>query len=234
MKKILLTLLLIFFTLPHGVRAQEVILSVPFSPQAPDAHWVEPWENACEETSIVMIHAYYTGQTLNKNTAKVNILSVLRNKNKNEGKSKDESPEKVVNMMNRTGQWSAHVEKSFDVEKIKKEINEKRPVLVPFDATKVNNPNFQSNIVYHMVVVIGYDDEKQIFLVHDPGTSRGEKFQYGYTELKEANTSFLIRDTGEVLGNQVIFTSPEKIIFGNQNKKGFFQIFWEKIHSWFS
>ena len=60
MKKLFLysfifVLTLVFF---EEVKA-EVKLNVPFSIQAPYGHWVAPWDNACEETSTVMIDKYY-------------------------------------------------------------------------------------------------------------------------------------------------------------------------------
>lgn len=205
-KKYFFLLFILFF--PLVAQAQEVILDVPFSPQAPDAKWVEPWENACEETSLVMVNAYYTQENLSPKKAKSEILSVIKTKNKNEGESKDESPTKIVRMIQKLGKWDAKVEESIDLEKIKSEIDQKHPVIFPFDAKKVKNPIFDGQVDYHVAVIIGYDDATKEFIVNDPGMSKGASTRYSYEEFLEANKSFMVRDTSEMLGNVAVFTYP--------------------------
>jgi len=39
-------------------------ISVPFTSQAPEGNWQEPWQNACEEASIVMIQNFYKDEGL--------------------------------------------------------------------------------------------------------------------------------------------------------------------------
>ena len=33
-------------------------LSVPFTSQAPEQNWDEPWQDACEEAAVLMLDAY--------------------------------------------------------------------------------------------------------------------------------------------------------------------------------
>ena len=40
-------------------------LEVPFTSQSPDGNWSEPWQNACEETSILMVDNFYQDENLN-------------------------------------------------------------------------------------------------------------------------------------------------------------------------
>lgn len=193
---------------PVFVSAQMKSLTVPFTPQAPDGVWVEPWENACEETSVVMVGAYYAGASLSQKQAKSEINSILKTKNKNEGVSKDESPEKIVRLVKKIGKWDAKVAEDIDLEMIKKEIDEKHPVIFPFNAQKVNRYSLRTQVEYHVVVLVGYDDEKKEFIVNDPGSGQGENIRYSYDELLEANKNFTIRDSAEVGGSQAVFTFP--------------------------
>ena len=53
------------FASAHFALAQTasiVKLSVPYVSEVPDGRWVGSWKNACEEASIAMVDAYYSGQ----------------------------------------------------------------------------------------------------------------------------------------------------------------------------
>lgn len=186
-------------------------LPVPYTVQAPDGVWEEPWLNACEEASLAMVDAYYEQRALDNQAAR-RILAVFTEKHRLFPVSLDESPYQIAHMANTFFSWRAKVVERATVEAIKKEVDHKRPVLLPFDAERVDNQNFENpKPSYHVAVVIGYDDEREEFIVHDPGTSRGEAFRYAYDELMDANASYTIQDTGEVLGGEAVFTAPQPI-----------------------
>ncbi len=55
----------------------QVNLDVPFYPQAPDGDWGEPWQEACEESSILLAHAYATGTSLSKDEFRQGVLDLV-------------------------------------------------------------------------------------------------------------------------------------------------------------
>lgn len=55
----------------------EVKLAVPFSSQAPDHNWVDPYDEACEETSVIMVEYYLRGAELTTETANSEINSII-------------------------------------------------------------------------------------------------------------------------------------------------------------
>ena len=59
-------------------------------------------------------------------------------------------------------------------------------VLLPAAGKLLGNPYYAQPPLYHMVVVVGYDDEAEEFIVHDPGTRRGKNFRYKYDTLWNA------------------------------------------------
>ncbi len=223
-------LFLAFGLVPMGASAAPVVLGVPFTSQAPEDSWVEPWLNACEETSMVMVESYYRGNwSLTVKKSKKEIQYVIDQKKDVYGTSKDESPEKIVKMIQTVYKRQAEVEKDITVEKIKKQIDGGYPVLMAFDTRLVTNANFISpKPTYHVAVVVGYDDERGEFVVNDPGTSDGNQFRYKYDELLNANKSYTVRDTGEVRGNEAVFTSSIRL-----DAPGFFAKFFEVVRSWF-
>ena len=184
-------------------------LRVPFTPQAPEARWVEPWANACEETALVMVNAYYEDETLSGSRGKTRISEALKKKNTAFGESKDESAALMADIVAEVYDWEAFVVTEATLPDIKEEIDGGRPVIIPFDARRVKNRFFQSpRPDYHVAVIIGYDNDKQQFIVHDPGTAKGKAFRYSYDELLGANETYTIGDTGEERGGEVIFTAP--------------------------
>lgn len=69
-----------FIFLPTKTKA-ETILPVPYTSQAPYAYWGQPWQDACEETSILMVDKYYSkpgNYRLKKADAKKDILQIFK------------------------------------------------------------------------------------------------------------------------------------------------------------
>src|SRR3989338_8277039 len=73
---------------------------VPFTSQAPEGDWQEPWQNACEEASIVMIQNFYKDERLTIDKARQQILAVFKLKKDTAPASKDESLERIAEIIN--------------------------------------------------------------------------------------------------------------------------------------
>ncbi len=232
MKKYIFLLICGIVCIPSFVQASPVILPVPFTAQAPEGNWGEPWDNACEETSMVMVENYYRGNwSLNVEKSKKEIQNVLTNKEVLIGKSKDESPESIVKLITEVYKREAEVVKGITIEKIKQEIDGGYPVIIAFDARLVRNANFIApKPTYHVAVIVGYDDKTKQFIINEPGTSDGKHFRYGYDELLKANETYTVRDTGEVRGNEAVFTSSIRV---DDNTKGILAKFFDMMKSMF-
>jgi len=186
-------------------------LLVPFTSQAPDNNWAEPWQNACEETVIVMVDNFYRGTSLTKEIAIAEISKILSSKEQSFGQSKNESLETMLAMIN-AGQlnWQARVVTNPTLKALQGEIVKDRPVIVPVDARLLTNP-YYANITpeYHVIVVSGYDSTEKKFIVQDPGTDKGANFTYGYDELMNAMHDYVTPDISQ--GRKAaIFTTPTK------------------------
>ena len=55
----------------------EHYLDVPFTSQAPHANWDLPYQEACEEASILMVHYFHKGKELNPDLADAKILDIV-------------------------------------------------------------------------------------------------------------------------------------------------------------
>lgn len=184
-------------------------LDVPFTPQAPQGNWSEPWQNACEETSIIMATNFYKNKGITPEQAKEQILGVFAAKDKKFGQSRDESMERIAEMVNaaKLG-WTAQVSVNPELNAIKAEIMANRPVIVPVDAKLLAGSPIADSVTYHVMVISGYDDKTKEFIVQDPGTKTGKNHRYGYENLYKAINDYL---PGSFPSGRkaVIFTKPD-------------------------
>lgn len=170
---------------PHIVVAKNI--TVPFTPQAPDGRWVQPWQDFCEEASILMVDQYYQQQTLDKAKAKKLLLHIFDIKNKTYGKSLDESAEKMTDLINKFLPFEAIIIENPTIEQIKEQIDLAQPVIIPVSGKDLHNPRFRNGGPrYHVLVISGYDDEKQQFITQEPGTKVGLDFRYPYGTILNA------------------------------------------------
>ncbi|MFH1947443.1 MAG: C39 family peptidase [Candidatus Magasanikbacteria bacterium] len=168
-------------------------ISVPFTSQAPYAYWGQPWQDACEETAIVMIDNFYRGKTLEtKAITKEEILKILNIKNKNFGTSLDENAEQITKLINDFLPWEARIVENPTLEQIKSEIDNSRPIIIPVHGKYLYNPHFRNGGPdYHVLVISGYDDETSEFITQEPGTRYGKNFRYKFDILLNAIHNFL-------------------------------------------
>lgn len=162
-------------------------ISVPFTSQAPLSDWRQPWQDACEEATIVMIDNYYGDTKPDKYEARDQIRHVLKLKKKTYGYSLDEPAQEIVDIINSFYKWEAYIVDSPTLEQLKGEIDLQRPVLVPTHGKFLYNPHFIGRGPdYHTIVISGYDDETREFITQEPGTRHGLDFRYSYDTILNA------------------------------------------------
>jgi len=197
--------------LPMAAEAASKQLQVPFTPQAPHAIWIEPWENACEETSLLMVDEYYRGNRESKlevNYAKKRILEIFRYKEAVFGWSLDENSTKIDFIANQFLYFETTKKENPTIEEMKKELDEGRPIIHLSYGKALKNPHFQGDgPPYHAIVLSGYDDAKQVFYTEEPGTRYGNKYAYSYETMMNSMHDFIPNNTQN--GKKVVlFTAP--------------------------
>ena len=98
---------------------------------------------------------------------------------------------------------------------MKSEIDNNRPIILPVHGKYLSNPHFKNGgPEYHSVVISGYDDCAEQFIVQEPGTRYGLDFRYSYATIANARHDFL--PNGQTKnGRQVaIFTRPRSKLAG--------------------
>jgi len=190
---------------PEKIKEKEKVLppkfklDVPFTSQAPPnptPNWDDDHNEACEEAAIIILHYFLTGKELTPEIADGQILAMLDFQEKNYGeRNKDlEAGETAKLIKDFYNYEDVEVKYDVSIEDIKKEINTGRAVILPtagrllFGPLKDGkNPYYREpGPLYHMLVAIGWDDEKGEIIVNDPGTKRGKDFSFKYEVLDNA------------------------------------------------
>ena len=161
-------------------------LNVPFTSQAPEKIWTQPWQDACEEAVILMIDAYYKDLTLSISYAKEEIIKMVAYEEE-KGWSRSIEIEKIQSLFEDYLKTEKSVKLVEDptIEEIKKYIARGVPVYVVVDGKVLPNPNFRNGgPEYHALVIRGYTETE--FITNDPGTQFGENFKYKYQDLMDS------------------------------------------------
>lgn len=163
-------------------------LAVPFTPQAPHANWDLPYQEACEEASVLMSAAFLGADVdlSSANAADAEILDIVDWQQELLDKYLDTTAEETAFFANeRYPELLFEVVQDPTVEQIKAAVAQGSPVIVPAAGTQLGNPFFSGEgPVYHMLVVRGYTETS--FITNDPGTRRGEGYAYRTSVLMDA------------------------------------------------
>jgi hypothetical protein len=155
-------------------------LAVPFTPQAPHANWDMPYQEACEEASILMVDAYYQGVDeglMDKEEVDSMIKEMVQFQEEELGFTPDMTAEETVHFITAAFGYEAEVIKNPSIEELKDQLRTGHPVIIPAAGQELNNPYFTPpGPVYHMLVLRGFTDTQ--FITNDPGTRRGEAYLY--------------------------------------------------------
>jgi hypothetical protein len=161
---------------------KNVIISVPFTPQAPSGEWGNPiFQDGCEEAASLMAVYWARGEGLDFKKAKEEIIAASDYEKEKYGEYRDASAEDTVSRIIK-GYFNYDkvlVRKNIKLSDIIYEIMKGNLVILPMDGRALKNPYYTPpGPERHMIVVRGYDKDKKEFITNDPGTKRGEGYRY--------------------------------------------------------
>ncbi len=159
-------------------------LPVPFTSQAPEKNWDQPWQDACEEAAVLMLDAYYKDYTLSPLFTKDEITKMVEWE-EDQGWGTSIEMLKVKKLVEYYLHKNVSIVSKPTIERIKRYVDSGQPVLVVAYGKDLPNPNFRNGgPEYHALIIRGYTDEK--FITNDPGTQFGKNFSYLYDDLLNA------------------------------------------------
>lgn len=181
-------------------------LNIPFIIQAPFGNWNSPFDQTCEETSILMVYYYFQNKTVDYTEVVRELYNIVSFQERTYGFYKDTSAEETAQLVRDYYGYKANVYFDVSALDIKRELVKGNPVVVPLAGRLLNNPYFTAlGPLYHMAVIKGYNQDG--FIVHDPGTKRGADFFYSYQIIDQALHDF---NYGDVLNGKSAMISIER------------------------
>ena len=185
-----------------------VVYDVPFTSQAPYGNWEPPYDEACEEASMLMVFAFFNNQELNQQKADASILKQVAWQEEN-GYAIDLTAAETQEVLRAYFEIDSELVYEPTIEDIQKALDAKSLVIVPAAGRLLENPYFTPpGPLYHMFVITGYDNEQKEFITNDPGTRRGDGFRYSYQNIMESIHDW---NGGDVLnGQKVMIVVPKQ------------------------
>lgn len=169
---------------------EEILIEVPFASQAPFAVWDDYHEEACEETALIMAYYYLQGKELNAQITEREIQDLISFQIKKYGDYRDSNAAEIVKLAEDFyGMENLKIIYDFKKDRIKEELAQENPIIVPAAGRLLGNPFFTPpGPLYHNLVLIGYEGDE--IITNDPGTKRGENYRYDLDILYQAIHDF--------------------------------------------
>lgn len=156
-------------------------IKVPFASQAPLGDWSMPYQEACEEASMIMVARYYKNEKLDNNIMAEEILKLVKWEEDN-GYPIDLTAEQTAEVLEKYFGFNPSLNKMVSETEIKKQLVAGNLIIVPLAGRDIGNPYYtQPGPLFHMLLIRGFDEDE--FITNDPGTKRGEAYRYRYGDL---------------------------------------------------
>lgn len=154
----------------------ELELPLQFFAQAPHGDWSDPYQNACEEMSLLLAHGFLTGTKYNKETVDTAVVH-LTNFVARQGY--DESMPMAAVQAVAKEYWgiNSHMLENPTERKLKASLAAGYPIIVPLAGQFLGNPHFMGDgPPYHVLVLSGYTETE--FITQEVGTNFGQSYRY--------------------------------------------------------
>lgn len=189
-----------------------VNLAVPFTPQAPTGNWDAYHEEACEETSLIMVDRFYRGDPagrLSPSMVETELRRITNLEDQLFGVNTDNTAVQMGEIAKKLyGHTRVEIVRDPTAQGIKAILAAGHPVIVPVAGRELHNPFFTApGPVYHMLVIRGYTSSG--FITNDPGTRRGEGYEYPFDVLLNAIHDWDASNIGQGPKNvMVVYPNP--------------------------
>lgn len=222
--------LLVYPALEARAQEKEIVkLKVPYTSEVPLGSWVKPWNNACEEASMIMAESYYFGnETMDKKTAVKYMTPLFNIENKIFGGNADTDSVRTAKLLNDYLSVSAIIKINPTLEEIKDELRHDKPVVTFHYAKNLKNPNHRwraGGSYYHVMLLVGFDDNTSDFFVHDSGDDKtGEYYRYSYDAIMSTLHDFN-HTTGKANGQARVLFTNSKVLMKTKDSPAVYYIF---------
>ena len=177
---------------------EEINLNIQFYAQAPDWNWIQPWKDACEESSLALSYHFIHGDTITKEDFKSDILEMVDLQNEIFGSYVDTSIEQTAQLLEEYYDYHDYeILENPSIMDLKQELALWHPIIAPFAGKKLWNSYFTNGGPrYHMLVIKWYNEN--FFITNDVWTSRGENFAYSQEIIMDSMHDLIPNGEGNI------------------------------------
>jgi hypothetical protein len=165
-------------------------LSVPFYAQAPLGNWDMPWQEACEEASVLLAANMYFDHNWTRDQFNQQILDLVEWQKANLGGYEDTTMEQTSQIVKSYLHMESKVIDNPSLDQVKTILAQGHLIVMPFAGKMLHNPNYSNGgPVYHVMLIKGYTKDDQL-ITNDVGTRKGDSYLYPWSVIKAANHDF--------------------------------------------
>ena len=161
-------------------------IDLPFFAQAPLGNWDLPWQESCEEASILLIENYYHKRTWDKYAFNAEILKLVEWQKRKFGDYINTSLEQNKIMLSELFGLNSVIVENPSLDQIKTELVRGNLIIMPFAGKLLYNPYFlNGGPYYHVFLIKGYTESNEL-IADDVGTTFGNNYIYSWETIKTA------------------------------------------------
>jgi hypothetical protein len=165
---------------------EELNLKMTFYSQAPFGDWSLPWQEACEESSALLIANTYFGHNWTREQFNEEILKLVDWQNQNFGHYEHTDMAETATILNDYLNLETITHENPTLDDFKEILSRGNFIIIPFSGQTLGNPYYTGEgPVYHVVVVKGYTKDGKI-ITHDVGTRHGEDYVYSWPTVEKS------------------------------------------------
>lgn len=165
---------------------KELNLELDFYSQAPFGNWDYPWQEACEEASVLLIANAYFKHNWSAQEFNQEILKLVDWQKKTFGAYEHTNMDETAQILEEYLKLDTITHENPTFEDIQKIIAKGHLIVVPVAGKQIGNPFYTNGgPVYHVMVIKGYKEGEKV-ITHDVGTKRGENYVYSWKTMQNA------------------------------------------------
>lgn len=164
----------------------ELNLKVPFYAQAPFGNWDLPWQEACEEASVLLVANVYYQHNWPREEFNNQILQLVEWEKKQFGDYKHTTVAQTAEILNKYLNLKTVIHENPTFDDVKKILAQGHLIVMTFAGKELGNPNYKNGgPIYHAMVIKGYKADQKI-ITNDVGTRNGADYVYDWSTIQHA------------------------------------------------
>jgi len=165
---------------------EELNLKMTFYAQAPFGNWDYPWQETCEEASVLLIANEYLKKSWTADQFNDELLKLVEWEKTTFGDYKHTSVIQTVKILNEYLELKTLVYDNPTFEDVQKVLARGHFIVMTFAGKKLGNPFYKNGGPnYHAMVIKGYKKGEKI-ITSDVGTRNGENYVYSWKTINNA------------------------------------------------